>query len=152
MGEKCGIKALGCSARGPSSVGAPSLKFPLRRCINASKVRLSRFNRENQVCRQPVDSRLVTKTPMWGRRSIAATRRAGAVTVQARHLIALRPSPSFCPPFSSFSSLSSSRLQLRPRPRISIPAPLHFTFTPVRYCSAEVRMMASTDRDTLPDV
>ncbi|KAJ5404074.1 Alanine/arginine aminopeptidase [Penicillium cosmopolitanum] len=81
---------------------------------------------------------------MWGRRSIAASRRAA---LEVRHRIALRPSsPSF------FSSLPSVPRQ-RTRPRITLPTsrPL-FAITPVRHCSAEVRMMASSDRDTLPDV
>ncbi|KAJ5665585.1 uncharacterized protein N7477_008033 [Penicillium maclennaniae] len=85
---------------------------------------------------------------MWGRRSIAATRRA--VTVQASHPVTLRPSPSLGPSFSSFSPPSPFRPRLRPR--VLVPAPLQLAFAPVRHCSAEVRMMASSDRDTLPDV
>ncbi|KAJ6002901.1 Alanine/arginine aminopeptidase [Penicillium sp. IBT 35674x] len=79
---------------------------------------------------------------MWGRRSIAATRRAGVAIAERR--VPFCPSPSF---LSSFSSRSP-----RLRPRLSpITAPrLHLVFS--RYCSAEARMMASTDRDTLPDV
>ncbi|KAJ5745559.1 Alanine/arginine aminopeptidase [Penicillium odoratum] len=79
---------------------------------------------------------------MWGRRSIAATRRAGVAIAERRAPFC--PSPSFL----SFSSRSSRRLN----PRLfSIPAPrLNLVFS--RYCSAEARMMASTDRDTLPDL
>ncbi|KAJ5698266.1 Alanine/arginine aminopeptidase [Penicillium macrosclerotiorum] len=86
---------------------------------------------------------------MWGRRSIAASRRAGVAIQTGRHPVALRPSPSFA--FSSATSSSSSPYS-RLRPRLPIPPRLDFGFIPIRYCSAEARMMASSDRDTLPDV
>ncbi|KAJ5095184.1 hypothetical protein N7532_007475 [Penicillium argentinense] len=81
---------------------------------------------------------------MWGRRSIAASRRAA---LEVRHRVAVRPSPSFS------SSFPSRALRLHSRPKLPLPASsLHLGFTPARFCSAEARMMASADRDTLPDV
>ncbi|KAJ5908004.1 Alanine/arginine aminopeptidase [Penicillium taxi] len=84
---------------------------------------------------------------MWGR-SIAASRRAG-VSVTSRHTVALR---RVCP--SSFTFISSLSTSSRsPRPRFPISASRNYpSLSHIRYCSAEARIMASTDRETLPDV
>lgn len=74
---------------------------------------------------------------MWGRRSIA---RAG-VAFQARPLT-VRPAP--------LRTIHLVSRTLPTRPRLRFPALK--TFTPTRHCSAEVRMMASQERETLPDV
>ncbi|KAJ5577765.1 Alanine/arginine aminopeptidase [Penicillium hispanicum] len=87
---------------------------------------------------------------MWGKRSIVAARRAGVAVegIIIPHPIALRLYPS-----AFFSSLPLSSRSPDSRPRIPIPTSrLHFGFPFPRHCSAEARMMATTNRDILPDV
>ncbi|KAJ6004839.1 Alanine/arginine aminopeptidase [Penicillium herquei] len=83
---------------------------------------------------------------MWGRRSIAATRRA-ASTIAVRPK-PFRPSPSFLSSLSTSSTSSSPRV----RPRLNLKPASRLNLISTRYCSAEARMMASADRDILPDV
>ncbi|KAJ5722092.1 Alanine/arginine aminopeptidase [Penicillium malachiteum] len=82
---------------------------------------------------------------MWGRRSIAATRRAIAIAVRPKPC---RPSPSF---LSSLSTSSTSSFP-RVRPRLNLKPASRLNLISTRYCSAEARVMASADRDILPDV
>ncbi|KAJ5105123.1 Peptidase M1 alanine aminopeptidase/leukotriene A4 hydrolase [Penicillium alfredii] len=97
---------------------------------------------------------------MWGRRSI--TRRAGVVAQAVRHPVSLRPSPSLVsfssapssssPSSSSYSSSPSSPSSPSSRFRRLPSIRLNLGVASLRHCSAEARMMASADRDTLPDV
>ncbi|CAG8253359.1 unnamed protein product [Penicillium nalgiovense] len=82
---------------------------------------------------------------MWGRRSI----RAG-VAVQVVRPVTVRPTPPLLSRTLHKLSLPHSP-RLRPRLPTSA-ATLDLSFPPIRHCSAEVRMMASQERETLPDV
>ncbi|CAG8402659.1 unnamed protein product [Penicillium salamii] len=77
---------------------------------------------------------------MWGR-SIVRAGRVGRVACPVRPV---RPAP-----------LRTIYLVSRTRPRSPLPLrtfPALKALTPVRHCSAEVRMMASQERETLPEV
>ncbi|KAJ5874451.1 Small GTPase superfamily [Penicillium soppii] len=80
---------------------------------------------------------------MWGR-SIA---RAG-VAVKAFRPVTVHPTFPLSRNLHKLSLSHSTRL--RPRPRL--PTFLLKGFTPIRHCSAEIRMMTSQERETLPDV
>ncbi|CAG8028672.1 unnamed protein product [Penicillium nalgiovense] len=82
---------------------------------------------------------------MWGRRSI----RAG-VAVQVVRPVTVRPTPPLLSRTLHKLSLPHSP-RLRPRLPTSA-ATLDLSFPSIRHCSAEVRMMASQERETLPDV
>ncbi|KAJ5343350.1 Small GTPase superfamily [Penicillium brevicompactum] len=82
---------------------------------------------------------------MWGRRSIARA-------VAFGRPVTVRPAPlRLLHLVSRVPRLPTRPLPLlpgQPRSRITALKPL----TPIRHCSAEVRMMASQERETLPDV
>lgn len=103
---------------------------------------------------QPGDSRASDKSMMkWGSRIIPAGASAVRPVACPRALCPalLRSRHSACPsPTGLFSSLSSP-----PSHRTRIRAPIPATCTHLgltRSCSAEARIMASTDREILPDV
>lgn len=86
----------------------------------------------------------VEANEMWGRRSIV---RAG-VAFDLRP-VTVRPAPLRLLHLVS----RVSRLPTRSHPRLPLPRTTALTgFTPIRHCSSEIRMMASQERETLPDV